>query len=514
MRISHPSRSTPSKRRLFCASCAVLLLSPSLHADDEPEYEFVDVRLINGPCCTDQGTDLVVDDDGSILISGFRGSLDFDRDGEIDMPTFGSPDAFVSKVSLEGTDNTGWNRGPGGPKGDRAEAIAPDRDGGVFVVGSFNESLQMTDTTTLQGEGKSDGFVARYGRDSQFDWGRTIASPEADTFMDVASDSKGNVYAIGLIGGPVDVDNDGKVDAGAVGQTQALVVSYSPDGELRWMRSAGGNANSRAASIATGPNDEIYIAGLYEKGAPDFDGDGKPDLPISEETTEEVIALRNASLYEWNGFYARLDDKGAPLWVNGISGSQAQVAIHLGIAANGDLLVLGGYTAEPDFDGDGVADLEYRSIKERLHKYDLDANTFLMQVAPDGEGVWTRRYTAPAGHIAASEHGILLSGTYSGDLDVDDDGIVEREADDDEFKEGFTMVLDERGDIRQVLPVVGRHRDIVNAAGFSPDGNTLYMTGSTSLGADFSGDGEIEAASMCHKAGELYLALYERKIAE
>ena len=514
MRISHPSRSTPSKRRLFCASCAVLLLSPSLHADDEQEFEFVDVRLINGPCCTDQGMDLVVDDDGSILIAGYRGSLDFDRDGEIDMPTFGSPDAFISKVSLEGSENTGWNRGPGGPKGDRADAIAPDRDGGVFVVGSFNDSMQMTDTTTLPGEGKSDGFVARYGRDSQFDWGRTIASPEADNFNDVASDSKGNVYAIGMIGGPVDVDQDGKVDAGAIGQTQALIVSYSPDGELRWMRSAGNIANSRAASIVTGPDDEIYIAGLYEKGAPDFDADGKPDLPVSEATSEEVIALRNASLYEWNGFYARLDEEGAPLWVNGISGSQVQVAMHLGVAANGDLLVLGGYTAEPDFDGDGTADLEYRSVPDRLHKYDLDANTFLMQVTPDGERVWTRRYTVPARHIVAGEHGILLSGTYSGVLDVDDDGILEREADDDDFREGYTMLLDERGDIKQVLPVVGRHRDIVNAAGFSPDGNTLYMTGSTSLGADFNGDGEIEAASMCHKAGELYLALFERKTSE
>jgi hypothetical protein len=485
-----------------------------LQADEEQPFEFVDVRLINGPCCTDEGTDLVVDDDGSILVSGFRGSLDFDRDGEIDMPAFGRSDAFVSKVSLAGSENTGWNRGPGGPEGDRAEAIAPDRDGGVFVVGSFTDSLQMTDTTTLQGEGKTDGFVARYGHDSQFAWGRAIGGPGADAFLDVASDSEGNVHAIALIGGPVDVDQDGKVDAGADGQTQALIVSYSPDGELRWMRSAGGKANSRAASIATGPNDEIYIAGLYEKGAPDFDADGEPDLPISEETTAEVIALRNASLYEWNGFYARLDEDGAPLWVNGISGPQVQVASHLGIAANGDLLVLGGYTAEPDFDGDGIADLEFRSVPERLHQYDLDANTFLMQVTPDGERVWTRRYTVPARHLVASEHGILLSGTYSGDLDVDDDGILEREADDDEFKEGYTMLLDARGDVKQVLPVVGRHRDIVNAAGFSPDGNTLYMTGSTSLGADFSGDGEIEAASMCHKAGELYLALFERKTSE
>ena len=74
--------------------------------------------------------------------------------------------------------------------------------------------------------------------------------------------------------------------------------------------------------------------------------------------------------------------------------------------------------------------------------------------------------------------------------------------------EGFSIILNDMGEVQQVLTVVGEHHDIVNAAGFSPDGNTLYLTGFTSLGADFDGDGEIESASVCHKAGELYLALF------
>ena len=153
---------TSSTRVVMVCFCAVALLSSnSLLADEEQTFQYVDVRLINGPCCTDEGMDLVVDDEGSILIAGFRGSLDFDRDGEIDMPTFGRPDAFVSKVTLVEGDNTGWNRGPGGPKLDRADGIAPDREGGVFVVGSFTDSLQMTDTMTLQGAGGTDGFLAR-----------------------------------------------------------------------------------------------------------------------------------------------------------------------------------------------------------------------------------------------------------------------------------------------------------------------------------------------------------------
>jgi hypothetical protein len=484
---------------LLASGAAALLSSPALFADEGQTYQYVDVRLINGPCCTDEGTDLVVDDEGSILIAGYRGSLDFNRDGEIDMPTFGRPDAFVSKVTLVDGDNTGWNRGPGGPKLDRANGIATDREGGVFVVGSFTDSLQMTDTTTLQADGGTDGFLARYGRDSKLMWGRAIGGAGADGLLDVASDSEGNAFVIGY----------GDVDAGAPGQVQALIASWSPDGELRWVRPAGDDAQTRGASVVTGPNDEIYVSGLYSSGAPDFDEDGEPDLPIAAETTPEVLALQDAGLHEWNGFYARLGDDGAPLWVKGVTGPQVQVASALGVAGNGDLLVLGGYTAAPDFDADGVADLEYTDMADRVWQYDLNANTFLMQVTPDGERVWTRRYTAPARHVVADKNRILLSGAYSGVLDVDDDGVAERAADDDKFREGFTIVLDATGAIQQVLTVVGQHQDVVNAAGFSPDGNTLYMTGYTSLGADFNGDDEIETASVCHKAGELYLALYE-----
>ena len=487
---------------------ALLLPIPVLSAGSDT-FQFVDIRLIDGPCCTDQGIDLVVDEEGSVLVSGMRGSLDFDRDGKIDMPTFGAPDAFISKVSLVEDSNTGWSRGPGGPKLDRSDGIASDRQGGVYAVGMFTDSLQMTDSMTLHSQGGRDGFVARYGRDSELMWGRAVGGVGQDQFLDVASDSKGNVILIGLAGGPVDVDQDGNVDIDADKDGQALVVSYSPNGDLRWIRGLGGDASSRGMTVSIGPNDEIYIGGWYRNGAPDIDGDGERDLPVSAETTADIIALQDPGKFEMNGFYARLSDDGGLAWVKGVSGAAIQAVTALTIAANGDLIVLGGHTAPADFDGDGVADLEFRSMADRTWQYDVDGNTFLMQVTPDGERVWTKRYTAPARHVTANGRHILLSGAYSGALDVDDDGIPERESDDDDEREGFSMILNEQGDVQQVLTVVGEFHDIVNAAGFSPDGNTIYLTGFTSLGADFDGDGKIESASICHKAGELYLALYE-----
>jgi len=57
--------------------CAGLLWMHAVSAESV-EYEFVDVRTMSGPCCTDQGNDLVVDEEGSVLIAGSRGSIDLD----------------------------------------------------------------------------------------------------------------------------------------------------------------------------------------------------------------------------------------------------------------------------------------------------------------------------------------------------------------------------------------------------------------------------------------------------
>ncbi|HET9581736.1 MAG TPA: hypothetical protein VFP76_02865 [Gemmatimonadota bacterium] len=470
-----------------------------------PGFRYVDLRMMSGPCCTDAGTDLVVDEEGSILVAGFRGSIDLDQDGKIDIPTFGRPDAIVSKVSLVDGVNTGWTRGPGGPTQDRADAVASDRDGGVFVAGMFNEVLQMTETTRLPSAGKSDGFLARYGRDSELDWGRPIGGPGEDLMEDVASDSEGNVVVIGTVFGAVDVDRDGDVDVTAGDHGAALVASFTRDGDLRWLRASDATTLAAGKRVAIGPKDEIYIAGYYRNGAPDFEGDGEPDLPVAEPAPPSVT---DPTLLDYNAFYARLNAHGSLVWIRGVSGPASQAVASLAIAANGDLLVLGGYSAPPDFDGDGVPDLEFRSMADRIFKYSLDMNAFLMQVTPGGEGVWTTTYTAAAEHVAATGSRIVMSGKYTNHFDIDDDGVPEREADDDDQYEGFAAILDNEGQLQQVITIVGGHIDVVNAGGFSPDGNTLYLTGHTSSGADFDGDDEIEVASVCHKAGELYLAIY------
>ena len=485
--------------------CAIVCLSVSCFnlsvRAAEPGYRFLSVKTMLGPCCADVGSDLVVDADGGVLVAGKRGGLDLNRDGRIDVQTFGSPDPLIFKA-YDGDNENGWVQGPGGPKRDSANGIAPDRRGGAYAVGSFNESMRIAGGNIISA-GKQDGFLARYDQKGEALWALAIGGADQDELFDVASDRAGNVFVIGTIRGSVDVDRDGTVDVTTVGESALLLASFDSSGALRWARASAGKGVARGQAIAVAPTGEIFIGGDYRNGALDLDGDGELDVPpavFSDTVTPES---------DLNGYFARFDASGSMVWVRSVSGPAVQAVGSLAIAGNGDLLVAGGFMASADFDADGRPDLEFQTMADRKWEHHADGNTFLMRVTPDGERLWARRYMVAAIHVAADATRIVLSGSYDGPLDIDDDGVLEREADPDRKLEGLVAILDGEGLVRHVFTIVGDDSDVANAAGFTPDGKRLYVTGYTKLGADYDGDGVIETASACHQLGDVYLAMYD-----
>jgi hypothetical protein len=470
------------------------------------EYQYLDVRLMRGPCCSDMGTDLVVDYEGNVLIAGRRGSLDLDRDGTIDIQTFGQPDPLISKLMEADRMDSGWTKEVGGSGDDTARGVATDGDGGLYAVGHFSQKMQYG-RGFLQSAGGKDGFIARYDRDGNALWARAIGGAGLDEMYRVASDTKGNAYVIGTATGEVDVDRDGTVDVVGTAKGSALVTAWDPDGDLLWARVSGGDARVLGLGIATGPGDEIYIAGAYQDGAPDFDDNGEADGPVAVPTA--APGSDGVPNFDLNAYYAALDTAGRVEWIRFVTGPSIQSAGGLAVADNGDLYVLGGHTAPSDIDGDGIADIDFVALGGRKSQYHVDGNLFLLRVTPEGDPLWNRIYTAMGTHLSLRGGRLLVSGTYANDLDFNNDGVLERESDGDERPEGFVAVLDETGDLQQLLTIVGEAADVVNAAALSPDGRTLYMTGYTQLGADFDGDGVVEASSVCHLAGELYVAMFE-----
>lgn len=483
-----------------------LITTAYLHAA-EPEYRFVHVKTILGPCCSDGGNDMVVAEDGAVWVVGFRGGLDLDRDGSVDIQTLGSPEPLVLRHFDDERDNRkrGWVDESGGPGADPARSVVLDRRGGAYVAGTFVEHVRFG-RKQLFSEGRSDGFLVRYDADGQKLWAVAIGGEGEDEFSDIDSDSAGNVYVTGTMRGEIDVDQDGEVDIRAEGQSVMFMASFDPAGNLRWARASGGTGAARGVGIAIAPDDSIYLSGFYLGGPVDLDGDGAIDLaePGGKQVSQTVTPQTDI-----DGYYAKFTPEGDLVWSRIVSGPQFHIAGSLAFIGDGDLLVLGSFSAPADLDGDGSPDLEFQPMGDRKWEHNADANSFLLRVSPDGKLEWAQPYFGAAAKITSEGGRILMAGQYQGALDLDGDGVLEREADPDSERESFAAILDGKGVVQQTITIVGDSSDIAASAVFSPDLRNLYVTGYTKLGADFDGDGEVEFASACHQIGDYFLARYE-----
>jgi hypothetical protein len=134
----------------------------------------------------------------------------------------------------------------GGPGSESVEATAVARDGSVYVTGTTSSFVD-------ESESGSSIFLIKYDGEGSLEWQRRWSDPApffSDTAADVAVDSEGNVYVVGT------TVADGRGN-------DVLILKFDPSGNLLWQKSWGGSGASQdiGASVAIGPDGEVYVAG-------------------------------------------------------------------------------------------------------------------------------------------------------------------------------------------------------------------------------------------------------------
>jgi hypothetical protein len=462
-----------------------LLISCSFAAAEEIGYQFEKVRTLSGPVGGESGNDLVVDSSGAVFVIGEHAGLDFDNDGVAELKSYGLVDPLIVESRPSGERK--WVSAPGGPGYDMGEGIAPDQAGGAYVTGSFEQTMRFRRTgETIVSKGLRDGYLARYGSNSEAIWAKAIGGTAQDGMADVGSDAAGNVYVVGTVRGEIDIDGASRFTTAEAG---LLVASFDASGALRWARVSAGQGDAFGGAIAVTPQGDVFVAGPYRRGDADLDNDGEADLPVAPEN--------------YDAFIARFDTNGALIWAKAVSGPDFESITGLAVAGNGDLLLTGEGGGLADFDGNGSPDVNEKGRAR---------NRFLARYNGAGEFVWVRTFAVDVGwHLATNEAHILLSGAYVGPLDLDDDGTSDGRAYGDGKTEGFVAILADDGTVRQVLTIVGPDDDQARAAGFSPDNKALYVTGYIRQTADFNGDGAADAGVAESAISEFFFARYEEK---
>lgn len=194
----------------------------------------------------------------------------------------GGRDLYLQKFDAAGRD--AWKRQLGSSSTDYAVSIATDLDGNCVVLGK---------TRGLFGDeqfGNYDFMVAKLDEKSNILWRSQIGTAKAETPKVIITDESGNCYVAGSTQGDMAETNAGSSDA--------ILVKYSPQGEILWQRQYGTSSAESGDYLAIDKNGTCYLA-LSSKNIVKFDKDGS----FIESFSHSLYMLKGIAVDESLNYY-------------------------------------------------------------------------------------------------------------------------------------------------------------------------------------------------------------------
>ncbi len=200
------------------------------------------------------------DNAGNSVIVGYYGSATAPTatfDG-VTVTTNGIRDAFVVKYNSEGVAQ--WGKSIGGLKtGEQANSVAIDNQGNVYVTGIYTDTASF-DGVTLNGNGGAEIFIVKYSASGSLIWAKTAGGAKADEGASIALDGLGGLYISGKFDSAATF---GTTNIVGFGTGDAYLAKYDVNGNFQWVRYGGGTGNDYMNAIAIDRNNNIMGFGQF-----------------------------------------------------------------------------------------------------------------------------------------------------------------------------------------------------------------------------------------------------------
>lgn len=272
----------------------------------------------------------------------------------------GGDNGFLAKLSAQGA--LLWFRDFGSEKDDRITSLAIQTNGTVFAAGvSQRTGTDDSGTDALLSSVRTD--------DGSENWTFTFGNANTSNgFNAVAVDANGFVYAAGYISYSNFANRvSGYSVSGTTygnnykGNTDGLVVKFSPAGEVLWSCYLGGTNADIATACAIGADGSLYVGG--ETRSPGW---------VSHSS-------RTPSPNNPDAFLVKLNTNGVHVWSTFLGGSAADSITALAKDPSASVLYVGGSTASSDFMPNGV----------RLNTHAGGTDGFAVKLLDTGSGFQT-----------------------------------------------------------------------------------------------------------------------------
>ncbi len=272
----------------------------------------------------DSGNDLSFDQAGNIVVTGsLTGNVDVDPGPGTVTIGICNNDWFAAKYSPSGAYLWSIANPNFVQTRDFGQAIASDAAGNIYIMGRFEDSLDMDPSAgvhRIRSAGDFDIFLASYSSTGAFRWAGSIGNAFSDGASTIKVDAAGNLVLAAGFAGTVDFDfSAGAAPFTSIGNTDdMLMATYSSTGAFLSAFQIGGTGSEGIGDFQFDGAGNLIIGGSFS-GTCDFD-------PSPSGTRNLVSSVMS------DGFVGAYDPNGVLLWVGATSSngneSVQSIAVH------------------------------------------------------------------------------------------------------------------------------------------------------------------------------------------
>jgi hypothetical protein len=413
-----------------------------------------------GGSATDTGADIVVDSAGAAYVTGTTWSLDFPTQSSPQATADADGDAFVAKLSPDGSALV-YATYLGGGDGDSGLSIAVDRNGAAYVTGqTISTDFPVKSALQPMLIGDDDAFVAKLTPDGTMIVYATYLGgdgPEA-AFVDIAVDGVGSAYVTGQTGSPT-FPTKSPLQPTLNGDHDAYIAKLTADGSaLVYSTYLGGSGVEAGSGIAVDAAGNAYVTGFTS--SEDF-----PTKSPLQPMLNGGIPPAGGEDTDPDAFVAKLTADGAALvYATYLGGSSEDSATSIAVDAAGSAYITGD-TGSEDFPTESPLQPAHTDV----------GSTFVSKLTVDG---------------SALAYSTYFDGTFATDIAVDLTGAVYVTG---FIAPGFNFIV-----VRPIQP----HRSDTGEnflAKFAPGGSALVY--SATLGVSFGAAVAVDTAGAAYVTG-------------
>lgn len=185
-------------------------------------------------------------------------------------------------------------------------AVAAGPGGDVWVVGRTVNGGQVNFGSGAVFDGGSGGgaFIIRFDDAGTAVWGVSVQGSDGSRFTDVVVDSNGNAYAVGYISGTGShtinsADDSDIAFTSVLANNDPVLIRYSPDGSIDWVRGAvsvtGSGASAAGATfdaLALDPDGSLVVIGS-QSASISITYQADPSVTIGGPSTQRTLLRFN-----------------------------------------------------------------------------------------------------------------------------------------------------------------------------------------------------------------------------